>query len=87
MSLGENIREKRLKRGWSQAQLAKRLGASSQAISKWERDTSSPSIYNVWDMADVFGCTIDELCGRKEKRTNERTFLYPEKRDDTYRRK
>ena len=77
MTLGEIIREKRKERGWTQSKLAKKIGVASGTVSYWENDDATPSIYAMWDMADVFNCSIDELCGRKEKTTNERTFLYP----------
>lgn len=76
--LGERIKEKRLERGWTQSQLGKKIGVRAGTISWWEHNGASPNIYAVWDLADVFGCTIDELCGRKEK-------SYEEKQNRTYR--
>ena len=35
-------------------------------LSKYERDAINPSIYMMWDLADYYNCSIDELCGRKE---------------------
>ena len=67
MTLGENIKNKRLDRGWTLGKLAKKLGVSPQAIGKWEMDKASPSVYSAWDLADIFDCTIDELCGRKDE--------------------
>ena len=78
MSLGEIIKEKRKERGWTQERLAKKIGVAAGTISWWENDGATPSIYAMWDMADVFGCSIDELCGRKEK-------SYEEKQNRTYR--
>ena len=84
-TVGQIIREKRRERCWTQKKLATKIGVTAAAIGYWENDIASPNIYAVWDMADVFGCTIDELCGRKEKNGNERTILYPKKWDDTHR--
>lgn len=66
MTLGEIIREKRKARGWTQSKLAKKIGVASGTVSYWETEGATPSIYAMWDMADVFNCSIDELCGRKE---------------------
>ena len=85
--LGERIKEKRLERGWTQERLGKKIGVGAGTISWWEHNGASPNIYAVWDLADVFGCSIDELCGRKVIEKNERTLLYPKKWDDAYRRK
>lgn len=65
---GQIIKEKRLERGWTQEKLAKKIGVTAAAVGWWESEKASPNIYAVWDMADVFGCTIDELCGRKFKK-------------------
>ena len=72
-SIGEIIKEKRLETGLSQRAFAKRLGVSNIAVGRWEKGDYLPSILNCWDLADLFGCTIDELCGRtlKGEKTNE----------------
>lgn len=36
MKLSEKIAGERKKQGWSQEELAERLGVSRQAVSKWE---------------------------------------------------
>lgn len=66
MTLGENIRKKREEMGLSLRGLSKKVGISPVAIGRYEKDLISPSVYVVWDLADFFGCSIDELCGRKE---------------------
>ena len=37
---GALLRRLRRERGWTQRQVAERLGVSAQAVSKWERDVS-----------------------------------------------
>ena len=66
MTLGENLKEKRLQRGLSLRQLEKEVGINCMTLSSYEKNKISPSIYMIWDLADFFGCSIDELCGRKE---------------------
>ena len=55
-TIGAIIKEKRLQLGLSQREMAKRLGIVNA------------NLYNICDLADFFGCTIDELCGRTSKR-------------------
>lgn len=38
--LGTNIKENRLKKGYTQEQLAYELGVSSQTVSRWETGVS-----------------------------------------------
>ena len=61
MILAEKITEERKKNGWSQEELAEKLGVSRQAVSKWERAESSPSVDNLLDLARLYGITVDEM--------------------------
>ena len=63
-TIGEIIRRKRKERGWGQKHLAKILGTQLSTVSHWERDVKTPHLLNVCDLADLFECSIDELCGR-----------------------
>lgn len=64
MTLGERIQYYRKKMGMSQETLAERLGVSRQAVSKWELNDSAPELDKLLAMADLFGCTVDDLLGR-----------------------
>ena len=59
--LGENIASLRRATGLTQELLADRLGVTSQAVSKWERQLSCPDVSLLPAMAEVFGVGIDEL--------------------------
>ena len=63
-TFGEILKEKRTKKGWTQQELADKIGTSYSAISLWERGLRIPDIYLACDLAEAFKCTIDELCGR-----------------------
>lgn len=66
MTIGKNIKEKRTALGMSQATLAKRIGVATSLVWHWENGYTRPNVFNAWNLADLFGCTIDELCGRGE---------------------
>ncbi len=59
--LATNIQNLRKKLGFTQEELAQKLGVTFQAISKWENAKSAPDILFLPIMADLFGCSIDEL--------------------------
>ena len=61
MSIGERISELRKKQKISQVQLAKALGVSRQAVSKWENDQTSPDTINLIRLADVLGTDTEYL--------------------------
>ena len=50
----------------SQQGLADAIGVSQQCVSDWEHGNSDPTLTYLWRMADLFGVSIDILCGRTE---------------------
>lgn len=62
--LARNINRHRAQCGITQEELASRLGVTYQAVSKWENAKAAPDISFLPDMAEIFGCSIDELFGR-----------------------
>ena len=61
MSIGERISELRKQRNISQVQLAKALGISRQAVSKWENDQSSPDTVKLIQLADLLNTDSEYL--------------------------
>ncbi len=64
MEFGEKLTAVRKDRGFSQEELAERIGVSRQAVSKWESGESYPDIENLIALSDVFGVSIDRLIRR-----------------------
>lgn len=61
--LNEQIAFLRKAKGTTQEELAKALGVTNQAVSKWESSQCCPDIQLLPDIADYFGVSIDELMG------------------------
>lgn len=61
MIFAEKLKNERLKKGWSQEELAEQLFVSRQSVSKWENGQNYPSIEIIIKVSDIFGVTIDEL--------------------------
>ena len=61
MSVGQRITELRKEQNISQLQLAKALGISRQAVSKWENDQSLPDTENMIRLADILDSDIEYL--------------------------
>ena len=66
MKLSEKIAGERKKLGWSQEELAERLGVSRQAVSKWESGQSVPDLTKLLGLSKVFGVTTDYLLKETE---------------------
>jgi transcriptional regulator with XRE-family HTH domain/tetratricopeptide (TPR) repeat protein len=56
------LRQARLERGWTQKDVADRIGAPLNLnVNRWERGTSKPSAYYIQKLCEVFGKTPAEL--------------------------
>ena len=60
-SLGEVLKDHRLRCQMTQEFVAERLGVSRQAVSKWENGTSDPSTSNLLALAKLYGVSAEEL--------------------------
>lgn len=61
VEIAQRLAELRRARGYSQETLARELGLSRQAVSKWERAESSPDTDNLIQLAKLYGVSLDEL--------------------------
>lgn len=67
ISLYKNIKKYRLENGWTQTQLAEKVGYSDKSmISKIEKGEVDLSQSQIWKFADAFGITASELFGSIE---------------------
>ena len=60
-SLGEVLKEHRVRCKMTQECVAESLGVSRQAVSKWETGTADPSTSNLLALAKLFGISAEEL--------------------------
>ena len=61
MTIGNKILSLRKARGWSQEELAEKIGVTRQAISRWESDSAKPDADKIVDICDLFGVSADYL--------------------------
>ena len=66
-SLGEALKEHRIRGQMTQEFVAERLGVSRQAVSKWENGTSDPSTSNLLALAKLYGISAEELLKEVQK--------------------
>ena len=65
MTFGQKIYKLRKQKGYSQDELAEKLGVSRQAVSKWELDEMLPDGENAVKIAKMFSVTTDYLLNEK----------------------
>lgn len=61
--LSKNIYELRTSFGWTQVQLAQKLGVTKQTVSNWENDNIQPSIDMLIKISKTFNASTDYLLG------------------------
>ena len=70
MSIGDNIRDRRLRRNMTQAELAKKLGISKSSVSMYECGNREPEFDLLEKMADLLQVDMNVLLGRGEPLVN-----------------
>lgn len=60
----KNLVYLRKQKDFSQRELAEKVGVTQVAISQYESGESVPRINIAMKLADVFGVTCEELCGK-----------------------
>jgi transcriptional regulator with XRE-family HTH domain len=61
MAIGDRIQTLRKQHGWSQQQLAKKVGTSGPIVGRYERGEMTPSVEVAKKLAAAFGVTLDFL--------------------------
>lgn len=63
VGLGQKIADARKMRGLTQGDLAKAVGVTAQAVSKWERGNSCPDIAILDEVARALSISVSDLLG------------------------
>ena len=66
IEIADRLIKLRKKYGYSQEELADKLGLSRQAVSKWERAEASPDTDNLICLAKIYGVSLDDLLATDE---------------------
>ena len=61
MKIGDKIKELRLEKGYSQQQLANKIGVSQMAIDYWERNVNEPKSSFIILLVKTFEISFDEF--------------------------
>ena len=67
IEIASRLQKLRKEKGYSQEELADKLGISRQAISKWERAEASPDTDNLIMLAKLYNVSLDDLLKSDEE--------------------
>lgn len=66
-NIGAFIANLRKEKGWTQKEMASKLGVSDKAISKWETGKSLPDMGILIPVSELLGITVDELLSGEKR--------------------
>lgn len=64
-SFGTTVSTLRKEKGMTQLDLAREMGVTDKAVSKWERNLSFPDVTSLPKLTEELGTTVDELLEAK----------------------
>lgn len=65
-SISGSLRYERREHGYTQESLAKATGFNASTINSWEGLGGSIGLVEAWQIADLYGISLDQLAGRSE---------------------
>lgn len=60
-NIGKYLKKLRVKHNYTQEELAEKLHITRQAISSWENGRFIPDIEKIYDLANLYDLTIEEI--------------------------
>ena len=76
--IGEKIKQYRLENGWTQQELGSKIGISKNAIGNYEKGIRSPKKDTMFDLANAFGISIDDLFPQIRKDSSTKIYTIQE---------
>lgn len=74
---GKRVKQARIRLGMTQAELAKKMFVSHQAVGKWERDEAMPNPETAMQLAGILGITIADLLGEAPRPSSANGVMIP----------
>lgn len=79
--IARNITYLRKKMGLSQLELAEKIQYTNKNISKWEKAETTPSVFTLKRLAEIFGVSVDQLVSTLIEETDETNTATIEKEE------
>ena len=72
--LGKRLKQVREENGFSQNEIAERLGKNQNTISSWETGRTQPKLKELHSLCNLYGCTYEYLTGTKQHNSQDVTY-------------
>ena len=63
------LKEMRINLGMTQEELAAKLDVGQSSVALWETGKNFPTVKKLIQIAEIFGCTLDDLIDKEIKST------------------
>jgi len=67
ITFGEKLKNIRKEKNLTQEEVAKKIGVSAQAVSKWEKGECLPDVYNLKLLGRLYRVSVDSLLGAENE--------------------
>jgi len=71
MEFSERLKKLRKQAGFTQVEVASKLGISQQAYASWERGAKKPTQDNLVKIAQILNVSVDYLVGNSEEKSDD----------------
>lgn len=68
--IGQYLRACRKEQGWTQEQLAERLGVTNRSVSRWETGANLPELDLLIQLAELYGVELREILNGEKERSD-----------------
>lgn len=69
-----DIKKRRKRLGLTQREMSEKLGVKQNTLSQYEKGKREPGINMLRKLADLFGCTIDDLLRETQEGADEKVL-------------
>ena len=76
--VAENLTKLRIKKNYTQAEVAKAVNYTDKSVSKWENGDALPPIDTLKELSDFYGVTLDYLVTDEPKESFDKIFTAKE---------
>lgn len=65
-AIGARLKELRLKHGYTQSEIAKRLGLTRSSVANWEQGARTPDFFSIKHMCRIYKVPLDFVYGTSD---------------------
>ena len=74
ISLGEFLKDARIRAGLKQIEVEKKTGISNKSLSNWENNVSKPSADDLITLSNLYCMSMDDLVGKQKPQPQKPTL-------------